>query len=136
MCPNAVPNAVSRTCRISACTVDEQMQGHLNLISLALLAVILLCLAFTHNTTAYVCVTALFLPVVAFADTLARADKGAEQWLYRIFGLAYASILCSHIFTLSEATLAKQTPLESKDVHDYITFVVTFAWALLLLTFR
>ena len=133
---NAVRNAVNCTWRISACTLDEQMQGNIKLISLALLTTILLCLAFTHKITAYMWVTVLFLPVVVFADTLARDYNGAQQWLYRIFGLAYASLLCSHIVTLGEATLAKQTPLEATDARDYITFVATFAWALLLLTYR
>ena len=57
--------------------------------------------------------------------------------LYIFFGLSYLFITTIHIFMLAaNKTLIDETPLSKQDPYSYILFVVSFAWAFLLLTYK
>ena len=54
------------------------------------------------------------------------------------FGIFYLIITTAHIIILArfEKTLIDKTPLSKQDPYSYILFVVSFAWAFLLLTYK
>ena len=108
----------------------------------AIITCIILAVALLDNMAAYTLITFFFLPLVVFQDIIGQPDpigqagSGVRKWIYPLFGLAYSAFLGIHIFTLGRQTLAKASPLDADDPAEYITFVATFAWAFLLLTYR
>ncbi len=81
----------------------------------------------------------LHLAYLVFTFLLILLLKIKPDWnICMWFGIVYLIITTVHIIILArfEKTLIDETPLSKQDPYSYILFVVSFAWAFLLLTYK
>lgn len=80
----------------------------------------------------------LHLAYLVFTFLLMLLLKIKPDWkICMLFGIVYLIITTAHIVRLADKkTLIDETPLSKQDPHSYILFVVSFAWAFLLLTYK
>lgn len=82
----------------------------------------------------YLVCTLLF---TSFLTNNAESKNGCKFKIFKSFGISYLIITVLHIIILAqEKTLIDETPLSKQDPYSYILFVVSFAWAFLLLTYK